>query len=143
MFRQPRRFTIALENNRTVLLWTSTGLSGAGGGGRQIATRSHDLRVRPEGNAQSDGVPTNVMRCEMGRSPSTVSITFSRRTTPDVIPGSRRVRDGTQPPLQSARPERGSTRVAFQHYSSRVVAAAIWDDSLWVRDANRQVWRYS
>jgi hypothetical protein len=39
-------------------------------------------------------------------------------------------------------PERGSTRVAFQHNSSRVVATAIWADSLRVRDTNGQVWRY-
>jgi hypothetical protein len=38
--------------------------------------------------------------------------------------------------------ERGSQRVAFSHLSSTIKAAAIWDDALWVRDANGQVWRY-
>ena len=33
-------------------------------------------------------------------------------------------------------------RIALSHLSSTVKAAAIWDDSLWVRDANDQVWRY-
>ena len=33
-------------------------------------------------------------------------------------------------------------RIVLSHLSSTVKAAAIWDDSLWVRDANDQVWRY-
>jgi hypothetical protein len=38
--------------------------------------------------------------------------------------------------------ERDPLRIAVEHLSSTVKAAAIWDGYLWVRDANGQVWRY-
>jgi hypothetical protein len=38
--------------------------------------------------------------------------------------------------------EREPLRIAIEHLSSTVKAAAIWDGYLWVRDANGQVWRY-
>jgi hypothetical protein len=39
-------------------------------------------------------------------------------------------------------PGRDPLRIAVEHLSSTVKAAAIWDGYLWVRDANGQVWRY-
>ena len=137
-------FTIALGENKAALLWTSTGLVDP----EAVETGlPHDLVKcefdTPETRSQTGGL-AKVSRCEMG------PISFDgidhfltadyqgclRPETPAVCETAISLH---YKPLD---PERSSARVAFRHSSSRIVAAAVWDDSLWIKDTNDQVWRY-
>ena len=132
MFRSGSRagFTIALGENKAALLWTSTGLVDP----EAVETAlPHKLVLcefdTPETRSQTGGL-AKVSRCEMG------PISFDgidhfltadyqgclRPETPDVCETAISLH---YKPLD---PERSSARVAFRHSSSRIVAAAVWDE---------------
>jgi len=137
-------FTIALGENKAALLWTSTGLVDP----EAVETAlPHKLVLcefdQPTTRTQT-GALTAVSRCEMG------PVSFDgidhfltadylgclRPETPAVCETEISLHYNPLDPVRS------SARVAFRLSSSRIVAAAVWDDSLWIKDTNGQVWRY-
>ncbi len=136
-------FLIALEDNVTALLWTTTGLVDPD----LVSTPLEHPLAPCEFKPVSEASPTN-LNCEMG------PIEF------DKLDHVLRAEYDYMRPDYKCTAEEGlcltklsvdyapigndsvSTRVAFQHTSAAIQAAAIWDDALWVRDANGQVWRY-
>ncbi len=150
-------FLIAMAPNRSAMFWTTTALLDPDLVEFPLKNELSECRFGPYSKADEKGQNTAFRRCEMGpitfdglahrliadykvRAPQLASATPAEAFSCD--PEGELCRTELQIVYDPPDVERGSQRVSFLHVSSTVKAAAIWDDALWVRDANGQVWRY-
>ena len=151
-------FLIDMAPERTAMLWTTTGLLDPDMIEFPLKDKLVDCQFSPYSRPDEKGETTSFRGCVMGpiffdglnhklvadykinEAPQLASAppTSSLSCMPEGALCRTELRIEYDPPDV----ERGSQRVAFSHLSSTIKAAAIWDDALWVRDANGQVWRY-
>jgi len=151
-------FLIDMAPEQTAMLWTTTGLLDPDMVKFPLKDKLVDCQFSSYSRPDEKGETTTFRGCVMGpiffdglnhklvadykinEAPQLASAppTSSLSCIPEGALCRTEVRIEYDPPDV----ERGSQRVAFSHLSSTIKAAAIWDDALWVRDANGQVWRY-
>ncbi len=150
-------FLIAMAPDRTAMFWTTTGLLDPDLVEFPLKHPLSECRFGPHSKADEKGQNTPFMRCEMGPiafdglahrliADYKVTVRAPQPATPaeafNCEPEGELCRTELQIVYDPPDDERGSQRVSFLHVSSTIKAAAIWNDALWVRDANGQVWRY-
>jgi len=150
-------FLIAMAPDRTAMFWTTTGLLDPDLVEFPLKHPLSECRFVPYSKADEKGQNTPFMRCEMGPiafdglahrliADYKVTVRAPQPATPaeafNCEPEGELCRTELQIVYDPPDDERGSQRVSFLHVSSTIKAAAIWNDALWVRDANGQVWRY-
>ena len=134
-------FLIALEGNRTAMLWTSTGLIDPDSVEAPLQYPVKACVFKSDSKISRMGERQPNMKCEMGPI-GFDGLKHYLRADYDSCNQEGLCRTALKIEYDPKDTERESPRVVFQHTSAAIEAAAIWDDSLWVRDANGQVWRY-
>jgi hypothetical protein len=160
-------FLIAMKDS-TAMLWTVTGLLDPvpvqPGTLKRPLKDCPFIKVPPE--VDQTGASRTFMRCEMGpiafdglhhmlraryelvelkiqlQSASTFQVQSAQNDAP-CEPENALCRTELRIEYDPQHPQRESVRAALLHLSSRIKAAAIWNDSLWIQDANDQIWRYT
>jgi hypothetical protein len=148
--------TVGQTSDFTALLWTTTGLLDPDPVESALPHPLSECQfVR---DPKSDQQGKTVMRCGMGsigfdglehelfahyRIDDTPQLASAEaQGAAPCYPESALCRTELRVEYVPRQPERDPVRIAVEHLSSTVKAAAIWDGYLWVRDANGQVWRY-